>query len=184
MTSSRFIWSNEFWNVRLLFNKSASGAKPQVSRRTGRVQHPAILLQRHSSEQQRRQMPSGPERGQEGERPRGPGVEHWLLRGCHQGGPLRTFWQTNFSVDWGVWTPVWASSSLGWFFVVVGILSIWLRSNIAVDSHIYPIPTLNLTLNMLPKVIIKLPTTTSFPTQNQPKEEVCHKRFAPIVSLR
>ena len=57
------------------------------------------------------------------------------------------------------------SSSLGWFFVVVGILSIWLRSNIAVDSHVYPILTLNLTLNMLPRVIIKIPTTTSF----QPK---------------
>ena len=46
-----------------------------------------------------------------------------------------------------------------------------------VDSFIYPI----LTLNMLPNVIIKLPTTTSVPTQNQPNEEVCSVRCDVIV---
>ena len=57
------------------------------------------------------------------------------------------------------------------FLVVVGILSIWLRRNMVVmvvDSHTCPI----LTNNVLPKVIIKIPTTTSFSTQNKPNEEV------------
>ena len=76
------------------------------------------------------------------------------------------------AIQASTWGSIWAE-----FLVLKGNFSIWLR-NIISGLLYFPI----LTLNMLPKLIIKSPTTNKTSTLNQPNVEVCRETYRLLLN--
>ena len=109
-------------------------------------------------------QPQGPQPLLQGELP-------W---GCHPGGISCQPWSICEMGTWGQKGGGYCQNCSGYrllhwvdFLVVVGILSIWMRSSRVVDSLIYPI----LTLNMFPKVAINFPPQLVFQLKVNPMKK-------------